>query len=75
MMTKITCSKNVLGGKERIAGTRISVDLIYNYIKDDNIDQLRKDYPHLKKDQIKSALDHFDKKIHQAKERVGFSAA
>lgn len=74
-MTKITCSKNVLGGKKRISGTRISVDLIYNYIKDDNIDQLRKDYPHLTKDQIESALEHFDKKIHHAKERVGFLPA
>lgn len=70
-MAKITCSNNVLGGKERISGTRISVDLIYNYVKDDNIDQIRQDYPHLKKDQIKSVLDHFDKKVHQAEERVG----
>lgn len=74
-MTKITSSKNILGGKDRIAGTRISVDLIYNYVIDNNIDQISKDYPHLKKDQIESALNHFDKKIQQAKERVDCFAA
>ena len=74
-MAKITCAKNILGGKKRISSTRISVDLIYNYIKDDNIDQIRKDYPHLKRDQVKSALEYFDKKIHHAKEQVEILAA
>lgn len=74
-MAKIICSKNVLGGKKRISGTRISIDLIYNYVKTDNIDQIYKDYPHLRKDQIKSALEYFDKKVHHAKEMVDLSPA
>lgn len=69
-MAKIICSKNVLGGKKRISGTRISFDIIYNYIIDDNIDQIYKDYPHLKRNQVRSAIDYFDRKINRAKERV-----
>lgn len=74
-MAKIIRSKNVLGGKKRISGTRISVDLVYNYIKDDNIDQIYRDYPHLHKDQIRSVLEYFDKKVHHAKEIVDLSPA
>jgi uncharacterized protein (DUF433 family) len=74
-MTKIICTKGVLGGKERISGTRISVDLVYNYIKDDNITQIYSDYPHLKKDQIKVAVDYLDDKVHLAKEKVGLAPA
>jgi len=69
-MAKIISSKNVLGGRQRIAGTRISVDLVYNYFRDDNIKQIYVDYPHLKKDQVESALDYLDKKLHSAKEQV-----
>lgn len=74
-MAKIICTKNVLGGKARISGTRISVDLIYNYIKDNNIDQIYKDYPHLKKDHVASAVEYLDSKVHLAKERVGLTPA
>ena len=69
-MAKIICTKTILGGKERISGTRISVDLVYNYVKDDNINKIYKDYPHLNKNQVKTALDHLDKKLHQTKEQV-----
>jgi len=69
-MTKIVSSQKVLGGKKRIAGTRISVDLVYNYIKDGNIDQIYSDYPHLSRDQVKSALTWLDRKVDRAKERV-----
>lgn len=69
-MTKIISSKNVLGGRKRISGTRISVDLVYNYFRDGNINQIYTDYPHLKKDQVKSALDYLDKKLHSAKEQL-----
>ena len=74
-MTKIISTKSVLGGKPRIAGTRISVDLIYNYIKDKNIDRISKDYPHLSKSQIKAALDYLDKRIDQAKEQINATPA
>lgn len=74
-MAKIICTKTILGGKERISGTRISVDLIYNYVKDNNIDQIYKDYPHLNRDQVKTALDYLDKKLRYAKERVDLAPA
>jgi len=69
-MTKIICTKNVLGGKNRISGTRISIDIVYNYLKDENIEQIYKDYPHLNKNQVKIALDYLDKKLHCAKDKV-----
>ncbi len=74
-MTKIISSKNVLGGRKRISGTRISVDLVYNYSRDGNIERIYVDYPHLKKSQVKSALDYLDKKIHNAKEKVDLAPA
>jgi len=73
-MAKIISTKTILGGKKRISGTRISVDLIYNYIKDNNIDQISVDYPHLNKDQIKAAIDHIDNKVHLAKEKIGHTS-
>jgi len=69
-MARIVSSKNVLGGKKRISGTRISVDLVYNYLNDGNIEQIYTDYPHLKKNQVKSALDYLDNKVHRAKEKI-----
>jgi len=72
-MTKIISSKNVLGGRKRISGTRIFVDLVYNYFRDGNIEQIYTDYPHLRKDQIKSALDYLDEKLHDAKENIDFA--
>lgn len=74
-MDKIVATKGVLGGKKRISGTRISVDLIYNYVIDNNIDQIYIDYPHLNKNQVKTALDYLDKKLHYAKDRVDFVPA
>ncbi|MCL5407527.1 MAG: DUF433 domain-containing protein [Patescibacteria group bacterium] len=74
-MAKIICTKNILGGKKRISGTRISFDIVYNYIIDDNIDQIYKDYPHLKREQVRTALNYFDEKIRYAKERVDYLPA
>lgn len=74
-MSHITSTKTVLGGKKRIAGTRISVDLIYNYVKDNNIDQIPRDYPHLEKNHIKAALDYLDRQVHSAKEYVDTTPA
>lgn len=72
---KIISTKTVLGGKKRIAGTRISVDLIYNYIKDDAIDRISQDYPHLKNNQIQAALDYLGQQIHKSKERLVAASA
>jgi uncharacterized protein (DUF433 family) len=73
-MVGISCSKDVLWGKPRIAGTRISVDLVYNYVRDNNIEQIYTDYPDLSKKQVLNAINYIDSRVHRAKERVGPSA-
>ena len=67
-MVGIESSQKVLGGKDRIAGTRISVDLVYNYVKDNNIKQIYTDYPHLTEKQVSHALNYLDKRIDMAKQ-------
>lgn len=74
-MAKIISTKSTLGGKKRIAGTRISVDVIYNYVKDNAVDRISQDYPHLKRNQIQAALDYLDRQVHKSKEKFGATAA
>lgn len=67
-MAAIIKSKGVLGGKLRISGTRISLDTIGDYLTHDyGISDIRRDYPHLSTDQIKTALSYIEKKA--SKER------
>ncbi len=62
-MTKIVSTKGILGGKPRISGTRISVDLISSYIACGyNVKEIKKSYPHLTNDQINSALKYIAKR-------------
>jgi uncharacterized protein (DUF433 family) len=54
---QIICDPAVLGGKPVIAGTRISVQLILEKLRDGwTIDDLLEDYPHLTREQIIAAL-------------------
>jgi uncharacterized protein (DUF433 family) len=47
----------ILAGKPIIAGTRISVQLVLEKLRDGwTIDTLLEDYPHLKREQIVAAL-------------------
>lgn len=47
----------ILGGKPIIAGTRISVQLVLEKLRDGwNVDDLLDDYPHLTREQIIAAL-------------------
>lgn len=56
---RIVASSNVLGGKPRISGTRISVDIISHYISSGySVFEIKKSYPHLTDAQIGSALDY-----------------
>jgi len=49
----------ILGGKPIIAGTRISVQLLLEKVRDGwTIDDLLDDYPHLTRDQIVAALTY-----------------
>lgn len=62
-MAKIIRTKTILGGKPRISGTRISVDLIGSYIAAGyGIREIKRDYPHLTKDQIVIALEYLEKR-------------
>ncbi|HEX6817845.1 MAG TPA: DUF433 domain-containing protein [Ktedonobacterales bacterium] len=53
----ITCDAAILGGKPVIAGTRISVQLILEKLRDGwTLEELLEDYPHLTREQIVAAL-------------------
>jgi uncharacterized protein (DUF433 family) len=53
----ITSDPEILGGKPVIAGTRISVQLILEKLRDGwSIQDLLDDYPHLTRDQIIAAI-------------------
>ena len=54
---QITTDPQVLGGKPVVAGTRISVQLILEKMRDGwTITDLLDDYPHLTREQIVAAL-------------------
>jgi len=57
-MTRIISTKQVLSGKKRISNTRISVDVIADYIvMGYGIKEIQKDYPHLTKKDISAAVE------------------
>jgi uncharacterized protein (DUF433 family) len=66
MSTQIVSTPGVLGGKPRIDGTRISVELILEQLAlGDTIDDLLDDYPHLTREQILAALSFARDQIHE----------
>jgi uncharacterized protein (DUF433 family) len=70
-MSTIVSTKSVLGGKPRISGTRISIDVIADYISAGyGVRQIRGDYPHLTKEQIDSALSYIEKRVAQERVRL-----
>ena len=63
-MSRITFNPNILGGKPVIKGTRISVDFILELLSSGmNIEDILKEYKHLKKEDIFDALDYASKVI------------
>jgi uncharacterized protein (DUF433 family) len=55
----ITADPEILGGKPVIAGTRISVQLILEKLRDGwSIQDLLEDYPHLTREQIIAAITY-----------------
>lgn len=73
-MTKVISTKNILGGKKRISGTRISVDLVASYLTNGNgVKDIKESYPHLTNKQIFIALEYLDNKIHKEKIKLGSS--
>lgn len=58
-MNKITADPHILGGKPIIRGTRISVELILSLVASGlTINDIIEEYPHLKKSDIKAAIDY-----------------
>jgi uncharacterized protein (DUF433 family) len=66
MSTPIVSTPGVLGGKPRIDGTRISVELILEQLAlGDTIDDLLDDYPHITREQILAALSFARDQLHE----------
>ncbi|RJO61164.1 DUF433 domain-containing protein [candidate division WS5 bacterium] len=64
MKNLITHEPEILGGKPIIAGTRISVEVILELISSGlNIKDIVKEYPFLKEEQIRAAIDYAAKII------------
>lgn len=72
-MTKITKAKivsdpKILGGKPVIAGTRISVELIMNFLGARmSMDDILKEYPELKKAEVLAAIEYVSRLIPKTK--------
>lgn len=67
----VISSKDIFGGKPIIQGTRISIDLIGDYINaGKSIADIKKDYPDLSDSQIKTALDFIIRKTEQERTKL-----
>ena len=63
-MSRITFNPSILGGKPIIKGTRISVDFILELLSSGmGIDDILKEYKHLKREDILDVLDYAAKSI------------
>ena len=55
----IISDSNILGGKPIIKGTRISVEMILEFITSGaSIDEIVKEYPHLSKESVTEAVKY-----------------
>ena len=62
-MNNIISKKGIFGGKPIIKGTRISVDLIGDYLNaGKTVEDIKRDYPNLSDEEIKTALDYIIQK-------------
>lgn len=59
MNNHIVMNPEILGGKPIIKGTRISVELILKLLSSGmSIEEIRNDYPHLKRGDILAAIEY-----------------
>ncbi|TSC87517.1 MAG: hypothetical protein G01um10147_495 [Microgenomates group bacterium Gr01-1014_7] len=66
-MTKIISNPKILGGKPVIAGTRISVELIMNFLAAGmSVDDIIKEYIELRKVEVLSAIDYAKKLVNKS---------
>jgi uncharacterized protein (DUF433 family) len=62
--TRIVSDPNILGGKPIISGTRISVELIMNFLAAGmNIKDILKEYPELKESEVLTAVEYATKLV------------
>lgn len=67
-MAKIVSNPNILGGKPVIAGTRISVELVMNFLSAGmNVKDILKEYTELKKAEVLAAIDYANKLVPKRK--------
>jgi len=67
MATHIITDPAILAGKPVIAGTRISVQLLLEKLRDgETLDELLEDYPQLTREQIHAALSYAAEKMGSA---------
>lgn len=65
---KIISDSKILGGKPVIAGTRISVELIMNFLSAGmNVKDILKEYKELKKTEVLAAIDYATKLVSKRK--------
>ncbi|MCR4277541.1 MAG: DUF433 domain-containing protein [Candidatus Berkelbacteria bacterium] len=76
MTVGIVRKRGVLGGRPIIAGTRIGVDIIGNYIIHGyGVADIRHAYPHLTDAQIAAALSYLDDQTRQEIGKLAKTAA
>ena len=67
-MAKIISDPKILGGKPVIAGTRISVELIINFLSAGmSVKDILSEYPELKKSEVMAAIDYAAKLVTKSK--------
>ncbi len=65
---KIISDPTILNGKPIIAGTRISVELIMNFLSSGmSVDDIKTEYPTLKRNEILTAVDYAKKLVSKQK--------
>ncbi|MBI2672233.1 DUF433 domain-containing protein [Candidatus Woesearchaeota archaeon] len=63
---RITVNPEILAGKPIIRGTRISVELIVRLLSSNmSIEEILKEYPHLKREDILAALEYAAKRLNR----------
>ena len=64
MGKRVVFNKNILGGKPRIAGTRISIELIMDMLAGGwKTSEILKEYPTLKGDDVRAAIEYAAEKV------------
>lgn len=70
-MSPVVSNKDFLGGKPRLRGTRMSIDVIASYFSNGyGVKDIKRDYPHLTKQQIKDAIEYLDNRIRKEKSKL-----